>query len=385
MNILFLLHSYPKIGGIEVVSETLSRYLSKKHNIFYLARISVNNYGANEDNCYLFPSRNKGECINFYNNLVSELKIDVVINQGPFIPYTKILSNPKRDTSVRIFSVLHFSPGFEFEYIKYVWMTEKPGFRRIFKRIKTKLGLNTLQYNPEKTRSKYRKLYEISDKVILLSPQYISTFKEAYKLKEDNKLISIHNPTRYNCLDSDILNKKEKVIVYVGRLELEQKRVDRLLDIWSRVSNKGGWRLKIIGDGPHREEIESIVKRNNIEQVEFIGAVSDVTPYYTEASVVAITSTYEGFTLCLIEGIQFGAIPMAFNVCLGNNEFIDNISNNLNVTPFDVDLYAKQLSEIMNNNEYRNTLAQKSIEEGKRFDINYVGAIWDRLISDNKI
>ncbi|MDR2929267.1 MAG: hypothetical protein LBV41_13890 [Cytophagaceae bacterium] len=81
MNILFLLHSYPKVGGIEMVTQTISHYLRKKHKLFYLARISELSATADQTNCFYFPSKNKKIAVEYYNNLIAELAIDIVINQ----------------------------------------------------------------------------------------------------------------------------------------------------------------------------------------------------------------------------------------------------------------------------------------------------------------
>jgi hypothetical protein len=53
----------------------------------------------------------------------------------------------------------------------------KKPFKRYFKQIKTKLGLNTLQYNPDKTRKKYRDLYSLGNGTVVLSPAYIQLLK----------------------------------------------------------------------------------------------------------------------------------------------------------------------------------------------------------------
>ncbi|WP_455586439.1 glycosyltransferase [Bacteroides sp.] len=380
MNILFLLHSYPKIGGIEMVTQTISQYLKKKHNLYYLARISDNSVMADQTNCFYFPSKSKKESIIFYNNLITKLDIDIVINQGPFLPFNSIISNSKRDKKVRVFSFVHFAPGFEFERIKYVWMTEKKPLKRIYKQIKTKLGLNTLQYNPEKTRNKYRTLYDICEKTIVLSPAYIKTFKDIYRLKEQTKLIAIPNPTKYTCHDTNILGKKKKVVLFVGRLELESKRVDRLLSIWKSIENKGDWNLKIVGDGPHREELERIVKNDNIKQVTFLGQQNDIQPFYEEASIVTLTSTYEGLSLCFIEGIQYGAVPISFDVSYGNQELLKAISPDILIEPFSIDMYSRKLAELMYNDAYRNAIAEKALKKSVEYLPENIGEKWDKLL-----
>ena len=381
MNILFLLHSYPKIGGIEMVTQTISQYLKKKHNLYYLARIADNSVVMDQTNCFYFPSKSKKESIYYYNTLISKLQIDIVINQGPFLPFNNIISNPERNKNVRIFSFVHFAPGFEFERIKYVWMTEKKSIKRLYKQIKTKLGLNTLQYNPDKTRKKYRDLYNICNKTVVLSPAYIKTFKDIYKLNESSKLISIPNPTKYTCHDNNILSKKKKNVLFVGRLELESKRVDRLLSIWKSIENKDDWNLKIIGDGPHREELERMVRNDNIEQVTFLGQQNDIQPFYEEASIIVLTSTYEGLSLCFIEGIQYGAVPISFDVSYGNRELLKAISPDIIIEPFSLDTYSRKLTELMHDNIYRNTLSRNALQKSTEYLLENIGEKWDNLLT----
>lgn len=381
MNILFLLHSYPKIGGIEMVTQTISESLKKKHNLYYLARIADASMVTGEPNYFYFPSKNKKESIHYYNHLIEELKIDVVINQGPFLPFTPILSNSERNKNVRIFSFVHFAPGFEFERTKYVWMSEKKTLKRLFKRVKTKLGLNTLQYNPDRIRKQYRNLYDLCDAIVVLSPAYIERFKESYHLQDSSKLISIPNPTRYECDSLDILSKKKRVVLFVGRLELESKRVDRLLSIWKSIENKSDWRLKIIGDGPHRGALEELVAEDKIGGVEFLGQQSDIRVFYEEAVVVALTSTYEGLSLCFIEGIQYGAIPLAFDISDGNHELLSAVSEDLLVKPFDMNQYAKELKKLMSDDEYRTLLAKKALEKSADYSLENVGKEWEKLLS----
>lgn len=381
MNILFLLHSYPKIGGIEMVTQTISQYLKKKHNLYYLARIADNSVVMDQTNCFYFPSKSKKESIYYYNTLISKLQIDIVINQGPFLPFNNIISNPERNKNVRIFSFVHFAPGFEFERIKYVWMTEKKSIKRLYKQIKKKLGLNTLQYNPDKTRKKYRDLYNICNKTVVLSPAYIKTFKDIYKLNESSKLISIPNPTKYTCHDNNILSKKKKIVLFVGRLELESKRVDRLLSIWKSIENKDDWNLKIIGDGPHREELERMVRNDNIEQVTFLGQQNDIQPFYEEASIIVLTSTYEGLSLCFIEGIQYGAVPISFDVSYGNRELLKAISPDIIIEPFSLDTYSRKLTELMHDNIYRNTLSRNALQKSTEYLLENIGEKWDNLLT----
>ncbi len=380
MNILFLLHSYPKVGGIEMVTQTIAKYLKEKHNLYYLARISYPSVIDDRSNCFYFPSKDKKKSIEYYNRLLAEFNINVVINQGPFLPFNRILSNPDRNEHVRIFSFLHFMPGFEFERIKYVWMAEKKPFKRLFKRIKTKLGLNTLQYNPDKTRKQYRELYNFSEKMIVLTSEYCKIISEAYHFTETNKLVVIPNPSKYTCKESAILNRKEKVVLFVGRLEIESKRVDRLLRVWKSIENKKDWNLNIVGDGPNREELEQLVKDESIENISFLGQQENMEPFYKEASIVALSSTYEGLPLCFIEGIQFGSVPLSFNVSSGIRDILEDISPDILIEPFDMNQYAERLKKLMDDDTYRNGIARKALVKSAEYKLENIGLQWDELL-----
>ena len=222
MNILFLLHSYPKIGGIEMVTQSVSRYLSERgHNIYYLARIADPTLPADRERCFYFPPKKQRRDAEYFNRLVERLRIDAIINQGPFLPFTSILGNPDRDPRVRLFTFDHFTPGHEFERIKWVWMSERRPLPRLFKRLKTALGLNTLQYNPERYRRQYRRLYDLSEHTVVLAPEYLPMFRDAYRLPETSKLLCMPLASRYACDSpalSDILARKRRTVLFVGRL-----------------------------------------------------------------------------------------------------------------------------------------------------------------------
>ncbi len=382
MRILFLLHSFPKIGGIEMVTQTVSRHLCGRHELYYLARIADPALAADPRRCFYFPPKRERRDTEFFNDLVRRLGIDVVINQGPFLPFTPILDNPDRDPRVRVFTFDHFTPGHEFERIKWVWMSERRPLRRFFKRMKTAFGLNTLQYDPERYRKQYRRLYDLSERTVVLAPEYIAMFRDAYRLAETSKLMSLPNASRYTCDDPDVLCRKRRTVLFVGRLELESKRVDRLLAVWRSIPDKAGWTLKIAGDGPHRPELERMVRSEGIEAVEFLGAQSDLRHLYEEASVVALTSTYEGFSLCFIEGIQFGAIPLAFDVSPGNRSLLRPIAPELLVRPFDLEAYRAQLQRIMNDGTYRRTLAERALVAASDYSQERIGRLWDDLLEE---
>lgn len=60
---------------------------------------------------------------------------------------------------------------------------------------------------------------------------------------------------------------QKKNFIYVGRLSKE-KNIDILLNAFNNIKDKGkDWGLIIVGDGPYRESLENIVRKEKIKDV----------------------------------------------------------------------------------------------------------------------
>ena len=91
---------------------------------------------------------------------------------------------------------------------------------------------------------------------------------------------------------------RENVVLAVGRLERE-KGFDRLIDVWARVVDKApDWRLRILGDGRERANIEEQIRVAGLgEHVSLPGMTpyEDVLRAMSSASLYALPSRSEGF------------------------------------------------------------------------------------------
>ena len=145
-------------------------------------------------------------------------------------------------------------------------------------------------------------------------------------------MIAIPNPNTYPAQENtDFLKKKQ--ILYVGRIEWRQKRVGRLIDIWKRIYKKfPDWELVIVGDGPIRQDIgtESLKDGSGL----FSPVGKTLRPFYRDASILCLTSDFEGWGMVLTEAMTFGAVPVAFNSYAAITDIIDDGKNGLLVPPF---------------------------------------------------
>jgi glycosyltransferase involved in cell wall biosynthesis len=102
--------------------------------------------------------------------------------------------------------------------------------------------------------------------------------------------------------------------VSIGRLDRE-KAVDQTIRAFAVVATDAPAHLTILGDGPCREELESLSHHlGQAGRITFPGAVADVTPYLRDADVYLSSSVSEGMSNALLEAMSHGVVPVVSRV-----------------------------------------------------------------------
>lgn len=125
----------------------------------------------------------------------------------------------------------------------------------------------------------------------------------------------------------DIVKKPDDgmKILYIGRLYNHEKRLDILLE--SLQSIKGNWSLDIYGDGEDREKLELMAQTLRISnRICWKGWIDDPWFHVEEASLLVLTSDYEGFGMVLVEALARG-IPVLSTDTEGPSEIIKQGGN----------------------------------------------------------
>lgn len=143
-------------------------------------------------------------------------------------------------------------------------------------------------------------------RIIFVSNEAKDDFLKYYQ-KLEKKLYVINNFIDVDSIkitskeELEIQKSKNKLFVFVGRLEDHSKKLTRALNLVKEIKNIDLW---IIGDGPDKKKYENYVKKNNIsKRVYFLGRKSNPYPYMNEADYVILTSDYEGFPVTYLEAI----------------------------------------------------------------------------------
>jgi glycosyltransferase involved in cell wall biosynthesis len=144
----------------------------------------------------------------------------------------------------------------------------------------------------------------------------------------------------------------------MGRLH-PQKGFDLLLEAFSRIKDQyPDWSLTILGDGPLREQIESLRDELGLKgRVHLPGAVKNPHQVLKQAELFVLSSRREGFSLALLDAMSYGLPVVAFDCRSGPREIIRDGVDGVLVPPEDVGAMAEALGRLMSDESERNRLA----------------------------
>lgn len=220
---------------------------------------------------------------------------------------------------------------------------------------------------------------QCSDRFVLLSEKFFPSFLPAKFFPR--KVCAIPNPASFGA-EAVALSAKQKELLFVGRLENGQKRVDLLLKIWATLEKRfPDWSLRIVGDGPSAGTLREFANSLGVRRVFFEGR-RDPKPYYRNASVFCMTSAFEGWGMTLVEASAFGCVPVAFDSYASVSDIISHGNNGILVPAFDCEKYAAELSRLMLDADWRIRLGTAARERIKDFSPEKIVARWEALFSE---
>jgi glycosyltransferase involved in cell wall biosynthesis len=389
MKILFVYSSpidYVR-GGIQKVTYNMAvQFKDTGHEVLFLSFSKGNSMMTRSGFPQFFvPNVTTPACdenVQYMTDFVAREKIDVVINQaGMSHEILWVLSKTKRNCQFVFISCIHNSifggvenydrtHGFQLQKVHLAFLA--PLFRQTW--MKSLLcGLYII-----KNRQFYRCLCDTSDDVIVLTEAMCHEMIRMTGRKNPNVRM-IPNGTIIPNINLSTM-EKEKSFLYVGKLDYGYKRVDMLLPIWKRFSQKhSDWRLFIIGGGEVEGDLKNRVKKENIINIQFEGW-KEVTDYYRKAAGLLLTSCSESFGMVLVEAMSYGVIPFAYDAFEQIHEIIDDGINGFLAPDNDPDRMASLMSYTIEHPDIAETVAQNAINKSNQFDSKIIVAKWLELI-----
>lgn len=229
--------------------------------------------------------------------------------------------------------------------------------------------------------------YPLADNIVVVSngckDELVSEFGVA---EEKIKVI-------YNGIDIDALNRlssnevshpwfKERIPIFVtvGRLT-KAKNHQLLLRAFALLCRQGNYRLVIIGHGDEEIKLKELARVLGIsDSVLFLGYQDNPYKFIVKSSVFVLSSSWESFSLAIVEAMSLGVPVVSTNCSFGPGEIIDNNRNGLLVPVSDVEAMAHAMSKMVSNNHLREEFIKNGLLKVQRFRLdNMIGRYVDLL------
>ena len=382
MNILFYLHQFPAIGGIETVTATLANYFTLKgHNVTIVSHKSKPN--AQEtvslDPKVIVLKMPDVENVTrrntlFLQGIICEKKTDVAIFQDSYAEIETNLLNGHADGKGIV--VEHSSPF----YMAWQRLSKRPFVAKVLWHLRHPFWKWRQVAHQYRRR---RRLYDASLRYVLLSDRFFGEFKAVTHLWDTRKLRAIPNPL----VPSAIRPRREKrnEVVFASTLNWD-KGLQRVLPVWETLAaDYPDWCFTVVGDGEMMGWAKEYIKTHKLERVRLEGYKSDCAEYFSRAKVLVYPSSRDGWGLILVEAMVNWCVPVAFDSYAAVRDIIDDGKNGVLVPAYDEAAYEKALRSLLSDGEHLSGMAESAHAKAKCFSIDNVGPLWDSLLDELKV
>lgn len=143
------------------------------------------------------------------------------------------------------------------------------------------------------------------------------------------------------------------------------------------------WCWKIYGtpSGEYYEQVLAKVKEYGLENhILFCGRSSDMQREYQDSAIYVMTSVNEGLPMVLLEAKSNGLPLVSFNIETGPDEIIRDGVNGYLIPPYDIEIMADKICQLIENNDLRKKFSDNSRLDLEKFSSERIIEQWNELI-----
>ena len=389
MNIAFFsLEDFnPHTGGTERISCVLAEeFIKNGHSVFFISPKAFTYKLPSIEYFKLNEKVDTKQNVRSFAYFIEKNHIDIVVNQHAYSEAAISLIEKVRLKSLAKFvNALHSTPDLFLKDLPDTVYSPFPSCRtplRLWRRYqRVKFRSVKLKNRAKKSRYLFRKAYEGSDCILLLSDMFKPVFQSLAGIADTSKLFAINNANTYSSSEIEISMPKENVLLFVGRMAVE-KRIDIILHIWSRLQDLyPSWRLEIVGGGGLFDDVKYLVKKMKLQRVSMHGRQTP-NAYYAKSKIILATSKFEGWGLNLTEAMQHGCVPVAFSSYAALNDIVEGGKSGIAIEDNNVEEFVRRLSELMADESRLLLLSENAKESVKRFDMSKIIIQWENLFNE---
>jgi glycosyltransferase involved in cell wall biosynthesis len=268
-----------------------------------------------------------------------------------------------------------------------ILMGTRPGYNLMIAQLHAPgyvtVGLEQMNIGHHKRRLRraIKRWYPELDAFVALTEQDAAAYED--EVAGRTAVFTIPNTVRV--LGGPEIDHSAKVVMAAGRLgKLGQKGFDLVVRAWVPVAERcPDWRLRIVGEGPLRPRLESLIDELGLEGVvELPGAAQNMGEAMAEASMFVLSSRYEGFPLILLEAMSKGLPCVSFDCPTGPRDIIDDHENGVLVPAEDIDALSQAIIEVIGDEPLRRRLGPAAAATAREFTMEAIGPRWDRMLAE---
>ena len=223
----------------------------------------------------------------------------------------------------------------------------------------------------------------ISHRTITLTEQNRQAYIKKFHINPA-KIQSIYNWIRPEVLESrKPYDSDSKKILTVGRFS-EEKGYDMLVEVAKNVlPGHPDWEWHLYGTGPTWEETKKKIESYGLgKQVLLKGNVKDAWRLFYQYAFCVLPSYREGLPLVLLEAKASGLPMVSFDVVTGPNEIIRDGKDGYLIPPYDLDMMAERMEELMLDKNMRTEFSKETATDIQKFEKDKIYDQWRKLIEE---
>ncbi len=213
----------------------------------------------------------------------------------------------------------------------------------------------------------------------------VSITKQAltyYQNKTETHYIpNMANPELYNGEVKRFEDRKNRIVT-IGRLMPEKNQKDLISAFGQSEIYRKGWSLRIIGEGPLREELEAQIKALKLEnfiRLEGSKSPEEIHQFLNDSKIFAMTSRVEGMPISLIEAVAMGLPLVSYDTPTGPREIVTK-KNGVLVEFLNQDKFVSALKDLTSQPNLLKELSKGAQESFAEYRPDKILKDWENII-----
>lgn len=173
-----------------------------------------------------------------------------------------------------------------------------------------------------------------------------------------------------------------KTVIAVGRYNF-QKQFESLIDAWKLLAKEfSDWTLRLAGDGEERTFLERRIADYGLQDKIILGPEKDMRSAYLGASILAMSSRFEGLPMVLLEAQACGLPIVSYACKCGPRDVVTDGVDGFLVEEGNVTDLADKLFTLMNDVNLRKKMGKAAYKASTRFDEKVIMDKWKALFEE---